>query len=110
MKVLISGGGPAGATAAYWLASQGVEVTVLSEAQPEEPTWAGAKVLAGVHRFLRGGKGIKPWRGVYSDGVVGDFPLSWSDVCSRGPVLIHSSMLSHSKMRFMAAASACPQK
>ncbi|MDO5617464.1 geranylgeranyl reductase family protein [Kocuria sp.] len=31
MKVLISGGGPAGATAAYWLASQGVEVTVLEK-------------------------------------------------------------------------------
>lgn len=31
MKVLIAGGGPAGATAAYWLASQGVEVTVLEK-------------------------------------------------------------------------------
>ncbi|MDO4918367.1 NAD(P)/FAD-dependent oxidoreductase [Kocuria sp.] len=31
MKVLISGGGPAGATAAYWLASQGMDVTVLEK-------------------------------------------------------------------------------
>ncbi|KAA9395268.1 geranylgeranyl reductase family protein [Kocuria coralli] len=31
MKVLIAGGGPSGATAAYWLASQGVEVTVLEK-------------------------------------------------------------------------------
>ncbi|WP_270263581.1 geranylgeranyl reductase family protein [Kocuria marina] len=31
MKVLISGGGPAGATAAYWLASQGIAVTVLEK-------------------------------------------------------------------------------
>ncbi|MDO4253903.1 MAG: geranylgeranyl reductase family protein [Kocuria sp.] len=31
MKVLVSGGGPAGATAAYWLASQGMEVTVLEK-------------------------------------------------------------------------------
>lgn len=31
MKVLISGGGPAGATAAYWLARQGIEVTVLEK-------------------------------------------------------------------------------
>ena len=66
----------------------GSAVTVLSEPQPEEPTWAGAKVLAGVHRFLRGGKGIKPWRGVYVGGVVGDLPLSWSYVCSRGPVTV----------------------
>ncbi|PZP36063.1 MAG: FAD-dependent oxidoreductase, partial [Kocuria rhizophila] len=31
MKVLISGGGPAGATAAYWLATQGISVTVLEK-------------------------------------------------------------------------------
>lgn len=31
MKVLISGGGPAGATAAYWLAAQGISVTVLEK-------------------------------------------------------------------------------
>lgn len=31
MKVLIAGGGPAGATAAYWLASHGLEVTVLEK-------------------------------------------------------------------------------
>ena len=31
VKVLISGGGPAGATAAYWLASQGIPVTVLEK-------------------------------------------------------------------------------
>ncbi|NHU84688.1 geranylgeranyl reductase family protein [Kocuria sp. JC486] len=37
MKVLIAGGGPAGATAAYWLASQGMEVTVLEKtAYPRE--------------------------------------------------------------------------
>lgn len=31
MKIVISGGGPAGATAAYWLASQGMDVTVLEK-------------------------------------------------------------------------------
>lgn len=31
VKVLISGGGPAGATAAYWLATQGISVTVLEK-------------------------------------------------------------------------------
>ena len=37
VKVLISGGGPAGATAAYWLASQGIRVTVLEKtAYPRE--------------------------------------------------------------------------
>lgn len=37
MRVLISGGGPAGATAAYWLATQGIEVTVLEKtAYPRE--------------------------------------------------------------------------
>lgn len=67
------------------------EVTVLSEPappQPEEPTWAGAKVLAGVHRFLRCGQGVKPWRRVLSNGAVGNLAWSWSDVCSRGPVTV----------------------
>ena len=66
-------------------------VTVLSEpapAQPEEPTSAGAKVLAGVHRFLRCGQGVKPWRRVLSNGAVGNLAWSWSEVCSHGPVTV----------------------
>lgn len=66
-------------------------VTVLSEpapAQPEEPTSAGAKVLAGVHRFLRCGQGVKPWRRVLSNGAVGNLAWSWSEVCSHGPVQV----------------------
>jgi len=61
-------------------------VTVLSEPQPEEPTWAVAKVVAGACRFVRGSD--KSWLRVHPDGAVGSLPFSWSEVCSFGQVTV----------------------
>lgn len=63
------------------------EVTVLTEAQPEEPTAFGARVVAGRERFLRCDCDSRPWRSVSEDGALGFF-ADWPLVCEAGPVIV----------------------
>lgn len=62
MKVVIAGGGPAGSTAAYWLAAHGHEVVVLEKtAHPREKVCgAGVGDGLGVLAQLRGRAFLAP--------------------------------------------------
>lgn len=61
----------------------GIEVEVLSEPQPEEPTAFGARVVAGGYEFLLSNGGRRPWK-ARLDGN----RYSWAEVCGLGPVIV----------------------
>ena len=60
-----------------------IEVEVLSESQPEEPTAFGARVVAGGYEFLLSHGGRRSWK-ARLDGN----RYSWAEVCGLGPVTI----------------------
>lgn len=60
-----------------------IEVKVLSEPQPEEPTAFGARVVAAGYEFLLSNGGRRPWK-ARLDGN----RYSWAEVCGLGPVTI----------------------
>lgn len=64
----------------------GIEVTVLSEPQPEEPTEFGAKVRVRDGRFVRldwEDSSSRPW---HEKGT--GYRWSWDDLCEIGPVTV----------------------
>lgn len=67
----------------------GVEVTVLSDPQPEEPTAFGARVVAGECKALRGhgrAGGFLPWVVEFPSGNTASY--NWKGVCELGPVTV----------------------
>ena len=60
-----------------------IEVEVLSESQPEEPTAFGARVIAGGRRFVRGNSVVWPW----IESLGGEL-YDWRGVCDEGEVTI----------------------
>ena len=78
----------AGSSAGWKIFSEGAEVTVLSEPQPEEPTAFGAAVEAGGVWFVRldvrtfKDPDFQPWQ---SESLI---QCTWADICEQGPVTI----------------------
>ncbi|MEF7710319.1 hypothetical protein V4W75_27035, partial [Bacillus cereus] len=60
-----------------------IEVEVLSESQPEEPTAFGARVVADGHEFLLSHGGRRSWK-ARLDGK----RYAWTDLCDMGSVVV----------------------
>ena len=60
-----------------------IEVEVLSESQPEEPTAFGARVVAGGYEFLLSHGGRRSWK-ARLDGK----RYAWTDLCDMGSVVV----------------------
>lgn len=77
-----------GSSAGWKIFSEGEEVTVLKEAQPDEPTAFGACVEAGGVWFVRldvrdfSDPDFQPWQ---SESLI---QCTWEDICAQGPVTI----------------------
>ena len=67
----------------FLMVSLDAMVTVLAEAQPEEPTEFGARVVVNGRRLVRAGVDSRPW----VDEEQWDW-WTWEEVCSFGPVQV----------------------